>query len=114
VIKISKQHWLVDEPDRAGLNSNLTTLKSMVDEMQKQGTVVCFVDIPLDPIIYNGKVEAGSRQIIEEYFPRSQYIWLGPTIKKVWTTVDGLHLTGGDAVAFERDIEHQLYMILHK
>ena len=114
LIKISRRHWLEDEPDRPALIDNLTTLKSIIAEMQNHGAVVCFVDIPLDPIIYDGKVEAGCREIINQYFPHSEYNWIGPSTKKVWQTTDGLHLTNEESVAFYKDIEHQLEEILRK
>ena len=87
-------------------------LKELITDMQKHGTTVCFVDIPLDPLIYEGKMEAGSRKIIEEIFPRTQYKWISPSDKKTWNTTDGLHLTPEEARAFYKDMNQQLAQIL--
>jgi hypothetical protein len=95
--------------------SNLTKLQADVLDLEKHGTKVCFVRVPLSSTLFDSERELEQMELCENFFPRALYPWIewsGP--QRDWQTFDGIHLKDDDAAIFAADMKKQLERVVQK
>jgi hypothetical protein len=94
----------ITEEQRQRLNNNLEHLKQFVDQLQKRGTSIYFVEVPVDRQVWESQYETEIRQILHGRFPETNCRWIIPDRSRDWKTSDGIHLTVDEARTIKRQI----------
>lgn len=104
----SREQPLTEEQHQS-LDNNLIRLRQFVDEFQRRGTTVYFVEVPVDRQVWESRYESEIRQVLRQQFPETQFRWIIPDMKRNWQTTDGMHLTIDEA----RRFKHQIFQFLN-
>jgi len=96
-----------EPPDLQTLRRNLAQVSSMVAFLQAGGTKVGFFEMPVDPSLIDTPADAEVRREALRAFPPSRFCWLKLGVPGGAHTVDGIHLTAGDAVLVAHEISQQ-------
>jgi hypothetical protein len=91
-------------PDAAAFHANLEQAGKLVAALQAKGIRVGFFEMPIDPGLTNSPADTAIRRNVAQAFPPGRYCWLHFTIPGGAHTVDGVHLTTGDAAVIARQI----------
>ncbi len=105
---------MVEKTKRAFV-SNLIKLQADVLDLEKHGTKVCFVRVPLSSTLFDSERELEQMELCENFFPRALYPWIewsGP--QRDWQTSDGVHLKDADAAIFAEEMKKQLERVVQK
>jgi hypothetical protein len=91
---------------------SLQILRVGIKDLEKHGTFVCFVRVPLSEEFESSQREVEQRKLCEDVFPQSKYPWIEwhyPPRK--WQTWDGIHLKTEEAELFGEEMQRQLQLI---
>lgn len=95
------------------LKSSLDDITQLVTQIQKAGTKVVFIQIPMDDALNASTLYSGVLQATQKRFPRSQYDWI-IFDKTGFRTSDGAHLLYPDAKRIAAVIADKAKTLTHR
>ncbi len=97
LVKNHKKDYI--HPDDKLISNGLLQLKATVSQIQARGSKVYFFEMPTDTSLEQLPLAVKVRQLITTTFADIPFL---PIPKQVFSTIDGIHLNGNDAVEYTR------------
>jgi len=84
----------------AGLSPALENLQRLVSRLEKRGTQIIFLEMPVHPRLHAASLERAVHDQVLALYPRDRYRWLMMQECGEPETTDGLHLTYAEAARY--------------
>jgi len=94
------------------LHQQADRLAEIADRLTKTGIVCVFYEMPVDKALVNLSVPTANREAVQARFPKDKYHWLTFDRDHNYETVDGIHLTSGEANRVTSAMLQQLNQIV--
>lgn len=91
-------------PETVNFQNNLKLTAALIASLEAKGVRVGFFEMPIDPGLMNSPADTAIRRDVRRAFPPGRYCWLDLQIPGGAHTLDGVHLTDGDAVLMARQV----------
>ncbi len=100
---------IFDRPiPEAQMSAGLARLRYHVDDLERGGTRVFFMEMPVDPILRGTGIVKDSIAALRREFPPDRFRWIEFSRLGPFETRDGVHLLRQDAVRIARSLRQGL------
>ena len=102
-----QQATMSHAPDAATLDRNLAQTAVLVSALEARGIRVGFFEMPMDSSLMDSHLEKDLRQAVLRRFPSVHHCWMTLSVPGGAHTLDGIHLTSGDAAQVAKEVASQ-------
>ena len=94
-------------PPSDELNQSVAHVKKRIDELNRRGTLVILLEMPMDPRIAATPHFMHIHRAMHDAFPSDKYPWIAPQ-PELFEYIDGLHMTSKSALKAARLIDRTI------
>jgi hypothetical protein len=108
------QKYAYNHPDTNMIKKSLLQLKGYVDAVEKRGSKVYFLQMPVNKALVNLPLSKAIRAGYARDFPDAKYVPVPDTLIAICRTADGIHLNEYSAWVFARYFREYFYKLDNK